>query len=225
MSEQFVFGYGSLINRESRTKTIGDDGAGMTIPVRVNGLKRGWNVRIGPDKSQNWPSGMTALGVVFQENESSNGVLVPVSEGELAKFDEREAGYIRRQICVGSISFLTERGIANNAIAHVYVWDTPLPANEQFPILQSYVDVVMAGCLELGTECAELGGFPADFVHSTTGWDSCWIDDRMQPRYIRAMSETSVVLARQIDGILVSNLGTALANRQLAPPMTSVRVR
>jgi len=208
MTEQFVFGYGSLINRESRSKTVGADGAGTAIPVLVNGLRRGWNARIRSDECQNWPCSMTALGVVFEENESSNGVLVLVSDDKLVKLDERESGYIRRQIGVGAISFLTEQAIPPAAIVYAYVWDTPLPANEEFPILQSYVDVVMAGCLELGSERVDLGGFPADFVRGTRGWDSYWVDDRMQPKYIRAMSETPLLLARQIDGILESNLGT-----------------
>jgi hypothetical protein len=214
MREQFVFGYGSLINPESRSKTVGTDGVGTAIPVLVNGLRRGWNARIRSDESQNWPYSMTALGVVFQENESSNGVLIPVSDGELEKFDEREKGYSRRQIGVNAISFLTEREIPPDNIVHAYVWDTPLPANEEFPILQSYVDVVMAGCLELGWR-TDLGSFATDFVHGTAGWDSYWIDDRMQPKYIRAMRETPLLLARQIDGILEGNLGKVLATRKL----------
>jgi len=212
----FVFGYGSLINPDSRSKTVGPDDQDTAIPVRVKGLQRGWNARIRPTESQSWQCGMTALGVVFQANESCNGVLVPVSENELEKLDEREGGYVRRQIGLDAISCLIERKISHDAIVHVYMWDSPLPANEEFPILQSYVDVVMAGCLELNKERPALSCFPADFVYSTTGWDSFWIDDRIQPRYIRAMNETPLRLAGEIDAILVGLVGPALAKRRLA---------
>ena len=43
-----------------------------------------------------------------------------------------------------------------------------------YPILQSYIDICILGCLEYGTEAAE------KFVESTAGWsDAVWLNDRM----------------------------------------------
>ena len=47
------------------------------------------------------------------------------------------------------------------------------------PIAQSYVDVIIKGCLEIGLEYTE------EFLKTTAGWEYPWIDDRMFPRYPR----------------------------------------
>ena len=46
----------------------------------------------------------------------------------------------------------------------------------QHPILQTYVDVCMSGCLEHGREFARL------FVETTDAWSEFWVNDREVPR-------------------------------------------
>ena len=43
MAHYFIFGYGSLIYKDSRDKS-GE--SGDSIPVKVNGIRRGWNIAI-----------------------------------------------------------------------------------------------------------------------------------------------------------------------------------
>src|SRR5438445_2421911 len=84
----YVFGYGSLINPDSRKLT---GPTGEPIPVRVRGLERSWNVVVTKDK-------MTALGVIRRRGALTNGVLVPLPESQLAVFDQREEGYVRTRL-------------------------------------------------------------------------------------------------------------------------------
>ena len=49
-------------------------------------------------------------------------------------------------------------------------------ATYQEPILQSYVDIVMNGCLEYGTN------FAKQFINTTEGWNQWWLNDRTIPR-------------------------------------------
>lgn len=44
------------------------------------------------------------------------------------------------------------------------------------PILQSYLDTCLKGCLEYGEE------FAIEFLETTTGWSKYWINDRSLPR-------------------------------------------
>lgn len=70
----------------------------MATPVVVSGLQVMWSCRA--------PYGMTALGVIRQEEEPSKsraaaaamGVLVPVTETELVQFDEREGDEYERSL-------------------------------------------------------------------------------------------------------------------------------
>lgn len=49
----------------------------------------------------------------------------------------------------------------------VYIPQTPMPANKNYPIVQSYVDVIMRGCLDYGHE------FASHFIQTTEGWLPC----------------------------------------------------
>ena len=49
-------------------------------------------------------------------------------------------------------------------------------ASHTHPILQSYVDICILGCFEFSKE------FAIEFIHTTVGWDSPWLNDREVPR-------------------------------------------
>ena len=178
-----IFGYGSLINSDSRRRTTG---SGEARPVRVRGWRRAWNV-------VSTATGVTYLGVVRVEHAVRNGVLFEVSPEQLIEFDARESGYTRRAIPSGDWIDAVPRSISDDA--HVYVPDAPGTPTPSCPIVQSYVDVVLAGCLELGNE------FAREFVASTDSWDLPWINDRDAPRYPRA--DASVPRA-EIDSLLAA---------------------
>src|SRR5215471_20453669 len=92
---QFIFGYGSLINSQSRNSTAAVPIP--AIPVRVSaafGYVRSWS-----DRS---PSGFTALGLRRPfEGEAPmtiNGVIYPVAGNDMSAFDQREKGYVRVEV-------------------------------------------------------------------------------------------------------------------------------
>lgn len=167
---QFVFGYGSLINDVSRARTA-RDGNSVAGVVRLNSeFERAWCFRAG--------SGFTALGLrrACPESSSSirsvgvNGVVFEVrGDAEMAEFDLREEGYRRVQLLRSQVEILRGPGYpANQAAAleaaladqeHVQLWAYVVleeqEADEQHPVLMTYVDVCVEGCLARGKEMAQ----------------------------------------------------------------------
>jgi hypothetical protein len=85
----------------------------------------------------------------------------------------------------------------------VYITNTRVAPTLDCPITQSYLDVVVTGCLEIGKD------FVAEFVRTTDGWDGFWINDRDQPRYRRHISAD----AEHIDTLLGELIPRQFANR------------
>lgn len=50
-----------------------------------------------------------------------------------------------------------------------------------FPIVQSYVDIMLGGCLEIEKNFA-IAQFAEMCVTTTTGWSQHWVNDRIYPR-------------------------------------------
>ncbi|GHA52175.1 gamma-glutamylcyclotransferase family protein [Photobacterium aphoticum] len=164
----YIFGYGSLINHHSRQLTGQTRGA---IPATVEGLQRHWgkvngNYQIAPL--------VAALG-----DGQCNGVLVQVDDAGLACFDQRERGYERVQLdpsqvvaqCNVDVDFEPQRPI------WVYTRTSLTPPCSVWPIMQTYVDTVMAGCLSISEQ------FAREFVETTQGWHYPLENDRHQPKY------------------------------------------
>jgi len=124
------------------------------------------------------------MGVQFTEEASCVGVLYRVTERELARFDRREIGYHRREIAVEDVDLvgyldtqehyeIEEHRIFIDAVAGkrsdvkvwVYVPTNPLPPDEEHPIAQTYVDVILQGCMEIHPD------FAREFVQDTIGWN------------------------------------------------------
>jgi hypothetical protein len=177
----FIFGYGSLINAVSRDATLSHPI--HAIPVRVSaafGYVRAWN-----DRS---PSGFTALGLRKSDPGESamtiNGVLYPVEGAEMTAFDGREHGYVRVEIPHADIEAVSWQAIPVKGRIWTYVPDIPgkdpgtalSAADARFPLLESYIDVVIEGGLEYGPE------FAREIIATTKGWSTFWLNDRVLPR-------------------------------------------
>jgi hypothetical protein len=173
----FIFGYGSLINTASRNATA--SAPVHAIPVRVSaafGYIRCWNERA--------PSGFTALGLrrpgAGEDTTTINGVLYPVQGNDMAAFDAREAGYERVEVPRADIEALSWERLPELGQIWVYVPHAPgkqpgvglEPPSAMFPILQSYVDVVIEGGLEYGP------AFAQEIIQTTKDWSPDWLNDR-----------------------------------------------
>jgi hypothetical protein len=173
----FIFGYGSLINTASRNAT--SNHPIPAVPVRVSaafGYIRVWNGRS--------PSGFTALGLrkpAPGENAATiNGVVYPVMGNDMAAFDARERGYVRVEVPLADIEAVSWQELPAQGRIWVYIPDIagnepgvglPLP-DARFPMLESYIDVVVEGGLEYGTE------FAREIIATTKDWSRYWLNDR-----------------------------------------------
>jgi hypothetical protein len=180
--QNYIFGYGSLIEDESRRRTT--PSAVDAWPARVKGIRRGWWAR-------GAKSGLTTtyLGAVEDANAVCNGVIYQVSAEELAATDRREsAGYRRCRIETGQIEMLDGR--LDRLLGLVWAYINLIPPNKigdnlpttQFPMVQSYVDICIHGCLEVEGKYPTAAGFTQDFIATTDEWSKFWVNDRLYPR-------------------------------------------
>ena len=185
------------------------------------------------------------------------GVLLPVQERDLAAFDEREMGYTRKELdldAVHVVPFLEQEDFYERHEAHeiflrikdekqdtdnvklwIYEQQQPRPPTPQHPIVQSYLDVILRGCLTISEEFAAeflettIGWHPDDLIdyvqddeyyagHATTGPDestSIWLDDRHAPIYPRGDPLYSRRQAQDLDRLLQRYRPRDFARRQL----------
>jgi hypothetical protein len=116
-----------------------------------------------------------------------DGILLLENSENLERYDKREIGYRRERIEHERISIDSSPEAGARLPDEYYVYTSERqhhrPGNDEFPILRSYVDCVLAGYLEVwgrsGTE---------RFVESTQGWEAPILDDRAAPIYPRAVT-------------------------------------
>ena len=78
-------------------------------------------------------------------------------------------------------------------------------ASAEFPIVQSYVDICLNGCLEIEATypLARQARFAETFLKTCSDWSKYWVNDRIYPR--RAF--IYVPNASPIDGLIQGVLG------------------
>jgi hypothetical protein len=173
-NEQYIFGYGSLIDSQSRKATA--PSASYASPVQVIGIQRGWFGRLDD-------VGPTYLAALPNPNSNCNGVIFKVSVQQLAAFDEYESGYERKLIDPKNVILLDDsRPVAEGEI-WFYTCTVKRFATPESPILQSYVDTCLNGCFEIEANFpgAKEANFAEQFLKSSSDWSKYWINDRPQP--------------------------------------------
>lgn len=179
----YIFGYGSLMNSASRRLT---GKTAEAIPAVVNGFKRYWGK---VDDSY-----ILSPLVVDKGEGSVNGVLLQVNDQELAEFDIRERGYQRVEVMHSQLEKC--HTLLPNDEVWVYIKDNPEPPCDLSPIMQTYVDTVLAGCLEISEQ------FARQFIEQTIGWHFPVENDRHQPKYGN-LAGVSAEHYSQIDALLI----------------------
>ena len=210
----FIFGFGSLISSESRSLT-GDTGS--CIPAKLTGFQRSWSGAF-PILDSSLP-GMTAVSVAEKADGSVNGVLVEIEPKNIPAFDKREEGYARVEVPMDKVQLCYDAEATEDASSTtlpsgstIWVYIAPVtPPSTTTPILQSYLDVILLGCLEYGEQ------FAKDFLLTTAGWEvahhGCFVNDRTKPAYRRATQAASG-RAEQWDRLLAECVPDALAARK-----------
>lgn len=220
----FLFGYGTLINEPSRTATSGRRVAAVAARISPRlGYVRGFVARAGGRSG----AGFTALGLRrAREGEAAsslNGVIFPVLDAaEMAAFDRREGGYRRVEVDPALIEPVGWQNLPRAARVWIYVprgrsgelaADLMMP-DAEFPLVQSYIDVVLQGAL------AEGAAFARELVETTSDWSQFWLDDRPMPRRPWSSTEQAGAIDRLLSS--VEPAASQYANR-LYPELYAAR--
>jgi len=196
MSEQmYYFGYGSLVNRQTR------DESEQVIPATLHGWERQWAHRAeipglaDTCVSRNHCQGICALTIVESQGCAIDGVLARIDPTELQDLDRREAGYDR--LSLDSARFTIDGDVD---VSSIYVYRSTVEkygwANDVYPVAQSYVDVVITGYQDLFGDDGV-----SRFMDTTRGWNGPILSDRDLPAYVRALMFDRDKL-QQIDTVL-----------------------
>jgi hypothetical protein len=182
------------------------------FPATVKGYIRGWWARTGVVGFST-----TFVGAIPDVSGSMNGVVYAVSDDELDRTDKRESGYTRTditnsvEILGGSFRPKGKVWVYLNKFKDQHELKNSLPSAD-FPIVQSYVDICLAGCLQIQQGFPEAGDFAAEFIQSTREWSKYWENDRVNPR-----RPFGIPMAQDIDVLLQKHLPTYFAEIRLAP--------
>lgn len=177
MTQRFVFGYGSLVNRRTHEYT-------QAHAARVTGWQRAW--RRTPLRERCF------LTVVPMPGAQLYGLAAAVPEQDWAALDAREQGYTRHMVAAVPSAAGNARQVALYAIPP----ERFRPPGPDDHLALSYIDTVVAGFVaEYGPEGA------AQFFATTSGWEATVLDDRAAPLYARAQPVGAAVRRLTDEGI------------------------
>ena len=202
---QYIIGYGSLIETASKKAT--DETSGDNKPVLIDNYQRGWF-------AEGLSSGFstTYLGVIKKANAHFNGTLFKLaSVTSLKNYDRREKYYCRVLVPSADIHLLIDQKLPFGQY-WIYALKPKLMAapSARYPIVQSYVDIFLAGCLEI-EEKYHLKNFAASCVNTTGDWSLHWVNDRIYPRRPTVYQAKALV----IDALLQQQIPTLFNRIQL----------
>ncbi|WP_428776485.1 gamma-glutamylcyclotransferase family protein [Vibrio sp.] len=183
----YIFGYGSLMNSASRLLT---GQTATAVPAVAHGYQRLWG-KVNDDYHHSPLVVTPGDGLV-------NGMLLKTDALQLKEFDRREHGYQRTEINHPQLD--CDHLFSSQDSVWIYIRPDSQPPCERSPIMQTYVDTVLSGCLEVSEQ------FAKQFIQHTHGWDRPLENDRHQPKYGNRVDVQPQILSH-IDALLVNALG------------------
>ncbi|MGY6277903.1 gamma-glutamylcyclotransferase family protein [Methylomonas sp. MgM2] len=193
---QYIIGYGSLMQDESRQRSVPDSDA--AYPITVSGYRRGWFAK-GIDVGFS----TTYLGAVPDTVGQFNAVIYKIRADDIPVMDKRESFYCRLAVEHASYTLLKPGMPTPQGQVWIYANhpESVATANELRPIVQSYVDIFVSGCLEQERRY-ELENFVKQCLATTSHWSTAWVNDRLYPRRPHIYQPK----ASQIDKLLQEHL-------------------
>lgn len=173
--QQFTIGYGSLMQEASRLRTAPN--AKDITPIHLTGFQRGWF-----SKGSEVGFSTTYLGAIIDNHGEFNAVSFEVNETDIKALDQRESGYCRSLVAKDQITTLLSTPLPKGQY-WIYT-NTPnsiAMASTKNPIVQSYVDIFISGCMEQ-EQRFQLSDFALQCINSSTEWSAHWVNDRIYPR-------------------------------------------
>jgi len=157
--------------------------AGDAYPVIVSGVRRGWYFQYKPEFGPTLSP--TYLGAVAGANAACNGIIfeLPAHPHELEALSWREQGYVLAKLDPADVQLVDGDVSLSDADIWFYACIERSLPNVTHPIVQSYVDDCVVGCLEIedAFPLAKQTSFARQFVESTDGWQAPWLNDRPLP--------------------------------------------
>lgn len=176
---QYTVGYGSLMEDASRRRTAPN--TGEALPVLVTGFERSFNAR-----GSEIGFSTTYLGVTAVADASMIAAVYRVFNAEdIIATDAREEQYCRVGVQSGKMQMLDGSSVQEHGQYWIYVNkpEAVMPATERFPLVQSYVDIFLTGCQQLGRRANVFqGDLMRECILTTKGWSQHWVNDRIFPR-------------------------------------------
>lgn len=183
------FGYGSLVNRDTRPA---DEVAHFT---RLRGWQRVWEHRVASSSSRKRCTSLSIEPGAGSAESSIEGVLVSMPREQLSQLDERESGYDRMELPASQFD-LPDHLELDSVMVYRSKAENRHAADQNHPVLQSYIDCVLAGYQHNFGE----SGMQA-FIGSTRGWEGAIFNDRDAPLYPRWV-EVDIQRQRQFDAVV-----------------------
>lgn len=173
---QYIIAYGSLIETASKNAT--DRQSGENKPVWIAHYQRGWF-----SKGLSDGFSTTYLGVIKSKTAHFNGTIFNLrSPKSIKHYDAREKYYCRVLVAPSNIHLLTGKKLPQGQF-WIYELKPELlaPPSARYPLVESYIDIFLAGCLEI-EEKYHLKNFAAACINTTSDWSVHWVNDRIYPR-------------------------------------------
>ncbi len=199
---QYIVGYGSLIDEQSKKYT--DPHAQQSLPVLVKGYQRSWSVY------GNLPGlNATFLAVYEAKQGFFNGIIFKLGKIEnIQHYDQRETVYCRQILHADTLYTYTAHLPKQKQVwLYLPVQKRKQPPSKDYPIVQSYVDTFIRGCIQI-EEKFDIKNFAATCILSTDQWSPHWINDRIFPRRPSFYEP----YAAKIDALLKKNLADKFAH-------------
>lgn len=176
------FGYGSLVNRETLPATVA-----RVWPARLKGWRRHWQAR---DFGGAALRDVALLSAHRDDACELDGIVFVDAIENLDALDRREARYERIRLVRGQLAPAANAFAPGELPDTVYLYVGNPGASPAPKLLQSYLDVVLAG---YHREFGEAG--VARFLDTTDGFDREIVEDRARPIYPRALKTAPHLLA------------------------------
>lgn len=210
-TNQYIVAYGSLMQQASKEQTV--PRTEENTPIRIYGFTRHWNTK---GESIGYSTTFLGARVATRKDYFNGGYFKIPSVAVLNQFDTRESFYCREEVVASKIQVLQRTSPTSQTYKAlpagqywIYVTKPQYdePPSRQYPMVQSYVDTFLSGCMEL-EEKHNLPGFSDECIETTTDWVNPWVNDRLLPRRPHVYQPK----ARAIDRLINRKIPQAFRN-------------